>query len=323
MNETKKTSSQNHNKNQNSSSQINKPKSPKKLTAFKLSLQNIWRNKVLSLATIFVMAIILFIFNIILSVNFLAENAIEKLSEKVDIVVYLKESASESDILKLANDIARLEGVNSIIYTTKEKALEDLQKSHPDLTVAFEKYGLGNPLPKSISITTKHPKHYKEIVNYLNQDKFSNILSQTDQKEDDKNILNSVSQNLNSLSLFARQILFWIIITFIIGGALIMINALQITIFSRKKEIEVMKIVGASHSFIRLPFIIESIIYGTLSVIFCFIMLFILSNNPSIKDSGILHLYPHINIYALFGAELAGTLFLSMISSSLAVREHI
>lgn len=300
-----------------------KAKSPKLSTVLKISFQNIWRNKILSLATIFVMAIILFMFNIILSINFLAETALESLSEKIDIVVYLKESASENDILKLTNDLEKLEGINSVIYTTKEKALEDLQKSHPDLTLAFEKYGLGNPLPQSISITTQHPKYYNEIKKYLQQEKFSNILSQSEQKEEDTNILNTVSQNLNSLSIFARQILFWIIITFLIGGILIMINALQITIFSRKKEIEVMKMVGASHNFIKLPFIIESIIYGTTAVISCFIMLFILSQNPAIKESGILHLYPSINIYAIIGAELAGTLFLSMISASLSVREHI
>jgi cell division transport system permease protein len=292
-------------------------------TILKLSLQNIWRNKVLSLATVFVMAIILFIFNIILSINFLAETAIETLGEKIDIVVYIKESSDESDILKLANDISKLEGVKSINYTSKEKALEDIQKSHPDLKIAFEKYGLGNPLPRSLNITTTNPKHYDEIMKYLENPKFLNILSNTTQKTEDRNTINSISKNLNSLSLFARQILFWTVMIFMIGGSLIMVNSIQITIFSRRKEIEVMKLIGASHSFIRMPFIIESIAYGTVSVIFCFIMLFILSQNPALKDSGIIQIYPSINIFALFGAELAGTLFLSILSASMAVREHI
>ena len=59
-----------------------------------LSLQNIWRNKFLSLATIFVIGTIIFIFNVILAVNFIAKEAISDLSEKIDVVVYLKESTS-------------------------------------------------------------------------------------------------------------------------------------------------------------------------------------------------------------------------------------
>ncbi len=299
--------------------QKKKPSSPKTGTILKISLQNIWRNKVLSLATIFVMAIILFIFNIILSINFLAEKGLSQLSEKIDLVVYLKESAPESDILKLVKDLGNIEEISTVTYTTKEKALSDLKETHPELSLAFEKYGLSNPLPKSLSITTKNPEDHEKVLSYLSTDKFSNLLSIDTQKDSDRNVLNSVSKNLNQLSIFARQILFWIILTFIIGGALIMINALQITIFSRKQEIEVMKIVGASHSFIRMPFIIEAAVYGTLSVLFCFLMMFILSQNPAIKEIGLLH----INIYTLFGAELLGTLFLSMVSASLAVREHI
>ncbi|MDX9970876.1 MAG: permease-like cell division protein FtsX [Candidatus Gracilibacteria bacterium] len=294
-------------------------KSPKTGTILKISLQNIWRNKVLSLATIFVMAIILFIFNIILSINFLAEKGLATLSEKIDLVVYLKESAPESDIQKLIKNLGTLKEISQIEYTTKEKALKDLKETHPDLSLAFEKYGLSNPLPKSLSITTKNPQDHEKVLSYLADDKFSNILASTNQKSEDLNTLNSISKNLNHLSIFARQILFWIILTFIIGGALIMINALQITIFSRKSEIEVMKIIGASHSFIRMPFIIEAAIYGTLSVLFCFLMLFILSLNPAIKEIGLIH----TNIYTLLGAQLLGTLFLSMVSASLAVREHI
>lgn len=282
----------------------------------KLSLLNIWRNKVLSLATIFVIAIIIFIFNILLSVNFIANNALQSLSEKIDIVVYLKESASQEEIDKVKKEIEKLEGIKEVTFTSKDNALQTLRSTHPDLTLAFERYNLGNPLPQSLNISTIHPKYHATVSEIIQQDQFAHVVSRQTE-DDDKNIINSVSENLMALTNFARQILFWVIITFLIGGVLIMINALHLTIFSRKKEIEVMKIIGASRSLIRWPFIIESIIYGVLAVLFSFGMLFILAQNIDYQA------YLTINIYLLFLAELGFTLVLGIISSILAVHEHI
>ncbi|MDD3861464.1 MAG: permease-like cell division protein FtsX, partial [Candidatus Gracilibacteria bacterium] len=114
-----------------------------------LAANNIWRNKVLSIATIFVIAIIIFIFNIILSINFIAKDAITNINKKVDLVIYLKDTSDPTQIQTLTQTIKNLEGVETVIYTTKMQALEQLQKTHPNLSTSFEKYNLGNPLPYS------------------------------------------------------------------------------------------------------------------------------------------------------------------------------
>ena len=102
--------------------------------------------------------------------------------------------------------------------------------------------------------------------------------------------------------------------TFVIGGALIILNALQITIFMRRQEISVMKLVGASHWFVRLPFIIEAIIYGFLAITLSFIMLFILSKNLQIELP---------NMFGYLMVELLITILLSVGSSIIAVHEHL
>ncbi|MBD3360521.1 FtsX-like permease family protein [Candidatus Peregrinibacteria bacterium] len=292
---------------------------------FYLSLRNIWRNKFLSLATVFVIGIIIFIFNIILAVNFITKDALSDLSKKIDIVLYLKESTTFADAENLTNELEQIEGVEQVSYTSKEEALNQIKSTHPDITLAFEKYNLGNPLPASISITTTHPKYHKTIAEYLSQDKYQVYLSNIITGEDStsSSIITSVSKNLLEVNNFTQQIIFWLIITFIIGGTLIILNALQITIFNRRQEITVMKLVGASHWFIRFPFIIESILYGILAVIISFIMILILSKNIQISETSLWSYYTDIQFYKIFLMELIITIVLSIASSMLAVHEYL
>ncbi len=305
-------------------------KKPSKLSllekGFKISLRNIWRNKVISTATILVIAILIFIFNIILAINFIAKDALTDLSKRVDLIVYLKESTTIEETQELIDALKTQAGVEEIKYTSKENALTELKTSHPRLVITFEKYDLENPLPASLNITTNHPKYHPQIAEFLEQERYQKFLSNISSDEDEiqeSTIIKSVSKNLLAVTNFANQIIFWLVITFLVGGALIILNALQITIFSRKKEIEVMKLVGASYWFIKLPFVIESIIYGILALSISFLMISFLAINVQIQNTNIWSYYTEFNFYLIFIIELIFTIMLSIVSSLFAVHEHI
>lgn len=291
----------------------------------RLAISNIWRNKVLSLATIFVIGTIIFVFNIILSVNFIAQDALRDLSRKVDINVYLRDSVSYEQVMFLVNEIKRVEQVDKVEYISKEDALKRLKTTHPNMSLAFEQYDLGNPLPASLSITTIHPQYHKAIKEFLARDEYQPYLSAVSQNEDSstKDIISSVSDNLLNLTVFTRQLIFWLIMTFLVGGALIMINAIQITIYARRKEISVMKLVGASNNFIRGPFVIESIFYAVLAVLFGFVMLAILASNIGFEESGLFSGYSDFNFRTIFFVELIIAVLLSVVSSVIAINEYM
>lgn len=292
--------------------------------SFKLSISNIWRNKVLSLATIFVTGTILFIFNIILAINFITQSALTDLNKKVDITVYLKETTSEEQAQIIAHELQSIKEIAGVNYTSKAQALEQIKTTHPDLSLSFEKYNLGNPLPASLNITTTNPKYHQAVADFLAQDKYQVYLSNViTNNSNDNNIITSVSKNLIKLSDFTHQVIFWLIITFVLGGTLIILNALQITIFTRKHEISVMKLVGASHWFIRSPFIIESIIYGVSAVLLSFIMFFSLTGKIQIEDTAFWSYYSGINFVLVFLLELIGTILLCIFSSSVAIHEYL
>ena len=289
-----------------------------------MAVSNILRNKILSLATVFVAGTILFIFNIILAVNFIAKDALNDLNQKVDITVYLKQDVSYESTLALINEVKALKQVMNVGFVSKEDALKQIQGSHPDIAEAFDKYNLENPLPASINITTTDPKYHRGLIEFLSQDKyksyFTNIINQGDRNNE---VVNSVSKNLIELNNFTHQVIFWLVVIFVSGGSLIILNALQINIFTRRKELSVMKLVGASNWFIRAPFIIESIIYATAAVLLSLIMLLLLSKNIAIDSKDLWSYYGDIDFYLIFLGELAMTVFLSVVSSYVAVHEHM
>jgi len=281
-----------------------------------LSVINIWRNKFLSLATIFVIGIIIFIFNIILGINFIAQKSLYELGQKVDLIVYLKDTTTEAEAQNLINDVKTLPAVKEAIYTSKEQALSDLKATHPDLSLSFEKYNLENPLPASLNISTENPTDHQKVADFLNQDQYQNLLSTVN--TGDNSIISSISKNLSALGRFTNQIIFWLIITFLVGGTLIILNALQMAIFARRQEIEVMKLVGASIWFIRMPFIIEATIYAIMANIFAFLMVFSLTQIPGSAIAFGASEWTNILLI-----ELAITIFISVVSSLIAVHEHL
>jgi cell division transport system permease protein len=270
------------------------------------------------------MAVILLIFNTILLVNFISKDALLDLNKKIDIVAYLKESTSYEQVVSIINELKSVEGIESAIYFSKEDALNQINKLHPDISNAFEKYNLGNPLPASINIQTLHPKYYENVTKFLSQESYAQYLSNFESSsEENTSLITSAAKNLVKITNFAGQIIFWLITIFIVGGTLIILNAIQITIFNRKKEIEVMKLVGASHSFIRLPYIMESIIYGLLAIILSMAMFAVITQKIDISSYGISTTFENTEIVKIIAGEILATIVLSVISSLIAVHEYL
>lgn len=288
-------------------------------------LSNFWRNKFISFATIIVMAIIILIFNVILAIQFIGNQAIQSLNERVDIVIYLKNNIEFYSAQNLKETIQSIEGVKTVKYTSKEEALNIVSKTHPKTADFLRKFNLENPLPPSISITTTSPENHSAIQELLKQPEYANLTQNfiTEGASGESIILSSVANNLLNISKFVKQIIFWMVFVFILGGTLIIVNAIQITIYNRKKEIHIMRIVGATHNFIRLPYIFEGILYGTCAVILSFIILFALTNSLQLEQSNLLNYYEEINFIKLFTTELLITVILATISSFSSVEQNL
>lgn len=302
----------------------NKKKHITLLIALRASFANMWRNKFLTIATILVMAILIFIFNIILAVNFVAKSALDELTHKVDVVVYLKDDVEYYQVQQMIKELRELKGITNVGYTSKADALEIVAKTHPKTAEFLERYGVDNPLPPSINITTERPELHVMVQQFLNQEKYrkllANVISEGGQQAA---ATQAVSRNLINLSQATNQIIFWVFAIFIIGAILIISNAIQLTIYNRQREIFIMRLVGATHNFIRLPFLIEGLFYGLISMLVASILLYLLATQIQIAQVSIPEYLSNIPILKIFFIELGLATAAGILCSYIAVYRYL
>lgn len=303
-------------------------KSKQKLRLLSLSFQasftNLWRNKFLSLASIIVIGIIVFIFNIILSINFTVQNTLKELNKKVDLTIYLQDQVSRDPLMVEAfmEGVQDLNGVVDVKFTSKEDALQQIEKLHPQTVEFFQKYQISNPLPGSVSVTTEDPRYHDEIKNYVRV-VFPNFISSINDNNDEQTQrTRKILDNLKSVQNFADQTIFWVVFVFLLGGILIIINSINITIFSRQKELFIQRFIGADHSFIRLPYMLEAGWYAVLAILLNLVMLLIITKS-SATQALTLWQFDSAQAYQILSLELLATVVLSIVASFLVIESHL
>lgn len=290
----------------------------------KLGIINLWRNRLLSLATILVMAIMICIFNTIFAVNLISRQALSTLNQKVDLVFYLKEGTDYYNANLLASKIRDIPGVKKVEYISKEKALQIISKTYPETAEFLTKFNLRNPLPASLSVTTESAETHKAVYDFVKKSTLNQFIdSNQNNRTDNQNILSSTADNLISINNFVKQLIFWIVFVFIIGGALIVINAIQLTIFTRRNEIFVMRLVGATPNFIRLPFLTEGVCYALIAVTLSFLLLYFGGQALGLENLQLIKEISNINLINIFLAELGLAALLSLLSSLIAVEKYL
>lgn len=285
--------------------------------SIQMASQNLWRNKLLTSATVLIMALILFIFNVIFTVNLIAQSTITELKSKVDLILYLQDDADPLIVNQLQNELRAFPETQDILYTSKEDALEGLLAKYSDEINPFADSQLENPLPSSLQIITEHPEDHEIILSYLKQANYESLILDVESNRENQQI----ASNLLKVTDFSEKLLLGIILTFILGSLLIVANAIAMTIFHRKKEIHIMKIVGANLNFIRSPFLIEGAIYGIMSVILSMGLLILFVKNIDLTQIGFLS--NGINYSLLFISQFIICAIIGMVSSHIALRYYL
>jgi len=291
----------------------------------KLASTNLWRNKSLSLATIFVVGIMICIFNSILIVNMISRQALSNLNQKVDLILYLQDNISYYDAISLTEQVKQIPGVKNVEYISKNEALKEISKTYPNTTNFLHKFNIQNPLPPSLSITTKKAETFQNIINAIKNSPYKNeiVIPKSSQSRNEQAILSNTAINLININNFVNQLIFWVIFIFIIGGSLIIISSIQLTIYTRREEIYIMRLVGATPFFIRLPFLIEASFYAIFAVITSFILLAIAGYFLGTSNFQYLQTLQNFSLIKFFFQELLITIILSLIGSFVTVDHHL
>ncbi len=183
------------------------------------------------------------------------EQADENGIKNSDYVIHNDEEAKA-----LCDKIAALDNVASVTYVTSDEGLESVKKSMPEgqesyFTFLDDKYG--NPLSGAAKITMKNMEQFDDTVNQIkNIDGIDTVQSQND-----------LADKITAIKRGVTVAGFWIIAILMVIALVIVSNTIRVTMYNRKLEISIMKAVGATDSFVRIPFVVEGMIIGLISAV--------------------------------------------------------
>ena len=291
----------------------------------KFSFQDLWRNIWLSAVTIVILVLGLLSVNLLLVVKVLGSTAVSAIKEKIDISLYLKPEADESRILALKSQISLVSQVKEVNYISKQTALETFRNKHKDnqeILQALAELGK-NPLSPSLVIRPKDVDNYEELIAALNG--FDDEIIESRNFDDHQAIL----MKINNLTKKASEAGLIISLLFILISILVVYNTFRIAIYTHKREIGIMKLVGASTWFIRSPYLISGIIYSLIGVVAIIIILYPLLNfiQPYLEtffsglEVNILKYYNN-NFFTIFGLEFLAITLINFLASLVAVGKY-
>lgn len=226
---------------------------------------NFIRNVGIAVAAIAVMVVTLTILLMSIIINSTFSNTINQITAKVDISVYLKDSDTSTQVATLVKSLKKLPNIKSVTYLNKQQVLKQYEQQNAgNQQLALAVSETSNPLPATIHIRTFNLNKIASIKSYLLTPSVmalqSNPPSYSGNLEKAINNITHATDVLKELGLVA-------VIVFAVICVMIIFNTIQMAIFNRRDEIQIMRLLGANTRYIRGPFVVESAIYGILAAV--------------------------------------------------------
>ena len=286
---------------------------------FKEGIIGLWRNRTMAVASIGTIVLCLLILGMSYGVGTNIDYLIEQIETKFGITAYIKEGLTELEILNLRYEVEQLEDVASVTYISKEEALKNFSADNEDESL-FEMFKEDNPLPASLEITTVDIKNQGQLIERLN----------TIEGIDETVYFQNETQTFINIRNTVNYICYGILICLIVVGLLLMSNTIKLTVYIRKREINIMKYVGATDSFIRVPFLIEGMLVGFIGALISILMVTFAYDWISEKAANVsgvlaeLSLVPTAEIISsLIPMYLALGIGIGLIGSMFAIHKHL
>lgn len=222
----------------------------------KEGFKNTWTNRMMTVASVCVLLSCLVIIGsagmVFLNINSL----IERIEDENVIMVYISDEADEAAVSEMETQLQRIPNIEKIEFVSKEKAwAEQLETMEEAQAKFFTDITTDIPLPNAYKVTVADLAQFTSTVAAIKElDNVDNIRENTDLAKK----LDTISQGISVIAIVIIAVLFAISL-FIIS------NTIRLAVYSRRLEISIMKSVGATNGFVRLPFIVEGIIIGVIS----------------------------------------------------------
>ncbi len=297
----------------------------------KTGFVNFWRNGFVSLSSIVVMTITLFVIGSLIFLNALLTTTLTTLKDKVDVNVYFVADASEERMHALEGLLRAQPEVREVTFTSREDALARFREEHRGDTVelaALDELG-DNPFLASLSVRATDPSQYPKINEFLESDR--SVLSKAGDQliekvnwKDNRAAIENLERVIRGTESFGLIVSTALIIATIV----IVFNTIRMAIYISREEIAVMRLVGASDAYIRGPFVCEGALYGFVAALVTLVSFYPLGIWLGPKTE---QFFGSINIFLYYTAHfgpifltIVGTgIFLGALASFLAVKKYL
>jgi len=302
-------------------------------TAFKRIVRSgfvgFWRNAFVSLASIFVMTVALFVIGSTMLLDQLLGASLTQIQNKVDINVYFVTKADMTEIDSLKSRLEALPEVVEVTLVTEEQALENFRLRHrgDELTIqALDELG-ENPLGASLAVRAYDTAQYESIAQYLEEQQ--NLESPQAPLIDRVNFgknkeaidkLTTIIHAVERASLITMTVL-------IVAAVVITFNTVRLAIYTTREEISIMRLVGASNTFIRGPFMLQGVMYGLVAGVLAILILYpiVIWLGPATTQFFQFNLFEYFvrEFVYMFSVIVGSGILLGLVSSVLAVSRYL
>jgi len=291
------------------------------------------RNKVLSIATILIISLMFFVFNLVLALSYASDSIITNVGQKLDISVEMQAGVENYQIQSFVNTLKRNPDVGEVVHISKQEALGKFGSKYPNVISFLDHHKLQNPLPDVVRIVTTDVSRNNVVIEFLEGPQFASLINQEklmknfEQKDRNAKIL--------SITRTIKRISFWLILIFASVGLMIIFNSININIHTHSKEIQIMKLVGAKYNFIRSGFIFEGILMAVIALLISIlfsklILAYIVSNLVGVVTnetlmSGLNSILLHFEdrFWFTLSWQLLATIAAGVVSSYLAIELYL
>lgn len=246
----------------------------------KQGFKNLWNNRLMSLASIGVLVSCMLLIGAaaLLAVN--VSSVVDELEDQSEAIVYLDDNTTDEEQERIRKSIISTGKIATIEFIPKEEALSSMMDSMGDEGLLFEAYKEDNNLPDSYRVTFDDVSDLESTVASI--EKIDGVLSVSAMTE-----VASVITGLKKMAYIGGVVIIGLLVAV---SLMIVGNTIKITVFSRRREVNIMKYVGATNGFIRLPFIVEGMSLGLISGAISYALIYfgydyltkwVLSQNPN------------------------------------------
>ncbi len=296
----------------------------------KAGFVNFWRNGFVSFSSVLIMVVTLFTIGSVVFLGAVLESSLLQLQNKVDINVYFMTDAPESDILSLKSSLEALPEVAQVEYVTREDALALFRERHAGDQIIIGALAEleDNPLGAVFNIRAKETSQYGAVAEYLSGDAAlgaGNIpIIYKVNYNDNKMVIEKLSDIIDS----TERLGFALLLVLVALSVIITLNTIRLAIYTAREEISVMRLVGASNRYVRLPFIVEGILCGLFAGVIVLVLFYPLTlwlGPMTERFFGSINLFDYYleHFGQMFLIVIMSGVVLGALSSVLAVRRYL